>query len=355
MIRPVLTHLLLGAVTLSVTAFWADGLLYIGKPVAEAVLTTEALQQALDEPAEPPEPAKPDEPQEPDSTPREVPAKDASRVAQDAAGSPPPSPQASSPAIEAKEGKQAAAAAVSAPGPMVQRPGEPTAAVGAPSPLQTLADAAPAAPSPKPPTAPMLPEQFAEVRQTEPVQPANSSAEGGLVSFLGRGLSGTASEHDSTGSSAGFVFEIRFASQLNWQTLQLVNGVLPVVVRQRRDFKEVALVMKDGRVSEPMALPELIQRRPEYEGCWAILLPRERLAELLEQTINHGYGWEPCCLVEDRRFSQWIDAARNFADSQRQTPDRIAGFQADALLVRAGNGADLQLVFRNLLLRETTP
>ncbi|HPM84072.1 MAG TPA: hypothetical protein PLF81_25380 [Candidatus Anammoximicrobium sp.] len=334
--KQILLHVPLAAVSLLATAFWVDELLYVGKPVAQAVLSTEALKEALDEPDEPTD---------------KGPEGDAARLAQDAGASP---PQDSAAAVEKQDGKQPAAA-VSASESSGQKRGELTAAAEQPPPLQPPAATPPAGSLSSAEAGQMPPPQSAESQLVQPVQLASSTTEGGLVSFAGNGLSGTDSQGSPTAGSAGFVFEIRFASELNWQTLQMVRGVLPVVVRQRRDFKEVALVMKDGRVAEPIALQELIAMRPEYEGGWAVLLPRERLLDLLEQTINHGSGWEPCCLVEDRRFGQWIAAARDFACAQRQSPDRIAGFQADAWLVRAGHGTDLQLVFRNLVLREAAP
>jgi len=344
------SHLALATVSLLGTAFWVDGLLYVGKPVAQAVLSTEALEKALDEADEA---QKPDEPAKQDKPPQEAEKKEAPCPAQKATAS--EQPQASPPPVETEDAQQVAEATV-APGNLPgETPGPLPVVTEVPPPAPPLAATPPASPPLPPATGATTPVPPVAVPQAQPLPLADATTAGGVVSFVGQGLSGTASDQNATGALAGFVFEIRFAPPLNWETLQRISGVLPVVVRQRRDFKEVALVLENGRVAEPVALPELIRQRPEYEGCWAILLPRERLADVLEQTINHGSGWEPCCLVEDRRFSQWISAARDFASARRQPPERIAGFQADAYLVRAPNGADLRLVFRNLVLREATP
>lgn len=151
----------------------------------------------------------------------------------------------------------------------------------------------------------------------------------------------------------------RYRAQLQTQLEDLkaehLTWLLEAASQTKGETKDAITPLEQLIGAEPIALQELIKMRPEYEGGWAVLLPRERLLDVLEQTIHHGSGWEPCCLIEDRRFGQWIAAARDFAYAQRQPPERIAGFQAEAWLVRAGEGTDLQLVFRNLLLREPAP
>lgn len=330
MFKQIAIHFVLGVATLAGTAAWVDRLLHIGQPIAQAVLTTDELKAVLDEPeaadepkSAPPEPggdhvAKPGAQPEP-------------RVAAQgaAAASPPP------------EGGTASDATTSGGADVTLSSGE--APRGLPPEDGTTNGGTTNGGAVK-----------ADPQEGQPIRMADSTAEGGLVSFSAPGGNQSTGDGSATGGSAGLFFEIRLRPDLDWRTLHRVRGVLPVVVRQRAGFREVALV-QDARVSSPVALDQLIASRPEYHGCWAIALPRERLFDLLEQTLNHGSGWVPGYLVEDRRFTEWMDAAWRFAQAQRQPPERVAGFQAEAFVVRAGEAFDLQLVFRNLLLKESAP
>jgi len=293
MTNQIIRALLLVA-SISLACVWSNALLYVSEEATEVVLAKEDLQALLNEPA--PEPPPRVEPGIGEAAPAPAPLPE------------PPPANEQTPPLE-----------------------QPTL----PATVQATEDVIIADKNDQAPLADAT-DQTDHSPPAEPIAPITSLGENGtLASFDGSGVHGDP-RNDGAGQSGqgnGPVWDIQFHGEPTTELLQRIKGARLAAVRHRRGFIEVALI-RDGEISLPARVEELLRDHPEFLGRKGIILDRRWLGEVEDRLLNYGGGWQAWLLIEDAMFAEWLNAVNAHVKASQLGWDSIERIEAAARIRR---------------------